>query len=67
MKAQKILVTGGTGFIGSHTVVSLMEQGYEPILLDNLCNSDRSVLRGIAAITGREPILHEVDMHDEAA
>ncbi len=67
MKAQKILVTGGTGFIGSHTAVSLLEQGYEPVLLDNLCNSDRSVLQGIEAITGRAPVLHEIDMRDKAA
>ncbi len=67
MNAQKILITGGTGFIGSHTVVSLMGQGYEPILLDNFCNSDRSVLRGIESITGRIPVLYEIDMQDKVA
>ncbi len=64
MKTQKILVTGGTGYIASHTVVSLMQQGYEVIIIDNLSNSERNVLKGIAAITGSEPILHEIDMRD---
>jgi UDP-glucose 4-epimerase len=67
MKVQKILVTGGAGFIGSHTAVSLIEHGYEPVLLDNLCNSDKNVLAGIEAITGQKLALHEIDMCDAGA
>jgi UDP-glucose 4-epimerase len=52
---KKILVTGGLGFIGSHTAVALMDAGYEPIIFDNLCNSRESALKGIAGITGRMP------------
>jgi UDP-glucose 4-epimerase len=67
MKSKRILVTGGMGYIGSHTVVSLLDQGYRPILLDNLCNSNRAVLEGIESITGHKPELHEIDMCDGPA
>lgn len=60
----KILVTGGTGYIGSHTVVELMEEGMEVVIVDNLSNSDREVLGGISAITGKEPYFEEVDLRD---
>ena len=53
---QTILVTGGTGFIGSHTVVELMEAGYEVVIIDNLSNSKIEVLDGIAQITGQKPV-----------
>ena len=52
---EKILVTGGTGYIGSHTTVELQNAGYEVVIIDNLSNSDRSVLDGIEAITGVRP------------
>ena len=52
---QKILVTGGTGFIGSHTVVELIEAGYEVVIVDNLSNSNIKVLDGIEKITGVRP------------
>lgn len=67
MNASRILVTGGAGYIGSHTAVSLIEQGYDVIILDNLCNSERQVLAGIKAITGKEPVLQETDMQDPVA
>lgn len=67
MKNSRILITGGTGYIGSHTVVSLMEQGYEIAIIDNLSNSEREVLNGIAAITGKSPLLYEIDMRDSNA
>ena len=51
----RILVTGGTGYIGSHTTVELMQQGYEVTIVDNLSNSSIDVLAGIAAIVGRRP------------
>ncbi|MBR4483326.1 MAG: NAD-dependent epimerase/dehydratase family protein, partial [Paludibacteraceae bacterium] len=50
---MKILVTGGTGYIGSHTVVELIEAGHEPVIVDNLSNSKESVLDGIYGITGK--------------
>jgi UDP-glucose 4-epimerase len=48
---KKVLVTGGTGYIGSHTVVELMNAGFTPIIVDNLSNSNISVLEGIKKIT----------------
>lgn len=62
--AQKIIVTGATGYIGSHTVVSLIEQGYEVIMVDNLSNSQLWVLEGIAAITGKWPPFYPFDLSD---
>ena len=63
---QKILVTGGAGYIGSHTVVELYNSGFEPVIVDNFCNSARSVLAGLKAITGREIKLYEGDCTDKA-
>jgi UDP-glucose 4-epimerase len=59
--AQKILVTGGTGYIGSHTSVELINAGYEVVIIDNLSNSNRDVLGGIEKITGVRPIFVEGD------
>lgn len=53
--ATKILVTGGTGYIGSHTVVELQQAGYEVVIIDNLSNSEIGVLDGIEGITGYAP------------
>lgn len=60
----RILVTGGTGYIGSHTVVELMQQGYDVTIIDNLSNSNIDVLDGIAAIVGRRPEFHNIDCND---
>ena len=62
--ASHVLVTGGTGFIGSHTVVSLIEAGYTPVIVDNLSFSDPSILDGVERITGVCPALHVVDIRD---
>jgi UDP-glucose 4-epimerase len=62
-----VLVTGGTGYIGSHTVVELQEEGFEVVIIDNLSNSNREVLDGIASITGKRPFFEEVDLRDRAA
>ncbi|CAN5317004.1 UDP-glucose 4-epimerase GalE [soil metagenome] len=59
---MKVLVTGGAGFVGSHTVVALIEAGHEPVIADTLVNSDLSVIDGIEAITGLRPELHRVDV-----
>ena len=63
----RILVTGGTGYIGSHTVVELMQQGYDVVIVDNLSNSDKKVLEGITAITGITPAFEQVDCNDARA
>lgn len=64
---MKILVTGGTGFIGSHTVVELQSAGFEPVIIDNLYNSDRKVLDGLKVITGTDIPFYEIDSTDEHA
>lgn len=61
---KKVLVTGGTGYIGSHTVVELIEAGYEVEILDNLFNSKVTVLDKIAKITGIKPKFYQVDLLD---
>lgn len=60
-----ILVTGGTGFIGSHTVVLLLSEGHSVIIVDNLCNSSRKVLGHIEEITGKMPMFIQGDIRDE--
>lgn len=61
---QTILVTGGTGFIGSHTAVELIESGYQVVIADNLSNSKIEVLDGIEAITGVRPAFEQIDLCD---
>lgn len=61
---MKILVTGGAGFIGSHTVVSLIEAGYEPVIIDNFANSAPSALEGIAEIIGKQVPFYKGDCND---
>jgi UDP-glucose-4-epimerase len=63
---SKILVTGGTGYIGSHTVVELQNAGYTPVIVDNLVNSNAGVLEQIQKITGIRPEFHNFDLCDEA-
>ena len=64
--ATKILVTGGTGYIGSHTTVELQQAGYEVVIIDNLSNSNIQVLDGIEAITGIRPVFVQGDCTDMA-
>ena len=59
---KKIVVTGGTGFIGSHTAVELIKDGFEIVIIDNLYNSDITVLDGIETITGVRPAFHNFDL-----
>ena len=61
-KRMKILVTGGLGFIGSHTVVELQNEGFEVIIIDNLDNSSIDVLDGIVAITDVKPEFVKLDL-----
>ncbi|WP_234735011.1 UDP-glucose 4-epimerase GalE [Tellurirhabdus bombi] len=64
---MKILVTGGAGFIGSHTVVELVNAGYEPVIIDNFSNSEHSALEGLQQILGRDVICYENDCNDPDA
>lgn len=61
----KILVTGGLGFIGSHTVVELQNKGFEVVIIDNLSNSSIGVLDGITAITGVKPTFENIDLKEK--
>jgi UDP-glucose 4-epimerase len=63
----KILVTGGTGYIGSHTVAELQQNGYHVVIIDNLSNSRRIIIDQIARITGMKPDFHELDLCDRSA
>ena len=63
---MKILVTGGLGFIGSHTVVELQSEGFEVVIVDNLSNSSEEVLKGIVAISGKMPHYEKLDLREKA-
>lgn len=62
---KNILVTGGMGFIGSHTTIQLIQNGYNPIIVDNLCNSKIEVLNRIETISGVKPLFYQYDVRDE--
>jgi len=62
---MKILVTGGLGFIGSHTVVELQNQGFEVVIVDDLSNSSEEVLKGIVVITNKKPLFEKLDLREK--
>ena len=64
---MKILVTGGSGYIGSHTVLELLEAGYDTVVLDNLCNSSEESLNRVEQITGKKVTFYKADIRDHAA
>ncbi len=64
---MSILVTGGAGFIGSHTCVELLEQGYDVVVVDNLCNSSKESLERVRQITGKDITFYQVDLLDRIA
>ncbi|GAB7078411.1 UDP-glucose 4-epimerase GalE [Megalodesulfovibrio paquesii] len=64
---RTILVTGGCGYIGSHTCLDLLQHGHDVVVVDNLCNSSRQALGYVADIAGRKIPLHEIDLRDGAA
>ncbi|MEQ8363085.1 MAG: UDP-glucose 4-epimerase GalE [Cyclobacteriaceae bacterium] len=65
MASKKILVTGGAGYIGAHTVVELYSNGYSPVIIDNFSKSDRTLLEGIDKLTGKSLVFHEGDCADK--
>lgn len=62
-----ILVTGGAGYIGSHTVLTLLERGDEVVIIDNLSNASQTSLHRVAELTGKEPIIYIADVLDREA
>ena len=64
---MKILVTGGAGYIGSHTCIELLEAGYEVIVVDNLCNSSKEPLKRVEKITGNKILFYQADIRNKAA
>ena len=64
MKKMKILVTGGAGYIGSHTTLELLKAGYDVVVVDNLCNSSKKSLDRVAKLAGRAPKFYKVDIRD---
>lgn len=62
---MKILVTGGLGFIGSHTVVELQNKGFEVVIIDNCSNSSKEVIKGITKISGKQPLFEEFDLREK--
>ncbi|MEG1573840.1 MAG: GDP-mannose 4,6-dehydratase, partial [Bacteroidales bacterium] len=67
MNKGKILVTGGAGYIGSHTTVELQNAGYEVVIVDNLSNSNADVIDGIESITGIRPLFNKIDCNDKGS
>ncbi|KAL1523998.1 hypothetical protein AB1Y20_018913 [Prymnesium parvum] len=66
-KVKTVLVTGGVGYIGSHTVLELLTAGYEVVIIDNLCNSNLQCLRRVEKLAGRKAIFYNVDLRDKEA
>ena len=64
---MKILVTGGAGYIGSHTTLELLKAGHDVVVVDNLCNSSEESLKRVAELAGKAPRFHKIDIRDEAA
>ena len=67
LNARSQLVTGGVGYIGSHTVLELLEAGYNVVIVDNLCNSNLECLRRVEQLAGREAVFYKVDIRDKEA
>ncbi|NLF42874.1 MAG: SDR family NAD(P)-dependent oxidoreductase, partial [Bacteroidales bacterium] len=63
--AEKILVSGGAGYIGSHTVVELLQHGFEVVIVDDLSNSSEAIIQQIAQITGKESVFEKFNLCDK--
>ena len=64
---MNVLVTGGAGFIGSHTEVELLQEGFGVVVVDNLCNASEESLRRVEQITGKKAVFYNADVRDRAA
>ena len=64
-ESKKILVTGGAGFIGAHTVAELIDAGYTPVIVDDLSTTDRTLLNGLKDLYGKEPVFYQIDCGDK--
>ena len=64
---KEVLVTGGVGYIGSHTVLELLQADYRVVIVDNLCNSNLECLKRVQELTGKEATFYEVDIRDKSA
>ena len=64
--SKSVLVTGGVGYIGSHTVLELLQSGYDVVVVDNLCNSNLECLRRVEKLAGREAVFHQIDIRHKA-
>ncbi len=64
---MRILITGGAGYIGSHTCVELLQAGYDTVVVDNLANSKAESLIRVQELTGRSLIFHQIDLLDKLA
>ena len=62
---MQVLVTGGLGYIGSHTSVLLLEKGYDLVIVDDLSNSDEKVIENISQITSKVPVFEKIDLKDK--
>ena len=63
---MQVLVTGGLGYIGSHTSVLLLEKGYDLVIVDDLSNSNEKVIENISQITSKVPVFEKIDLKDKA-
>ena len=63
---MKVLVTGGAGYIGSHTCVELLNRGMDVVVIDNLVNSSEKALERVAEITGKKPVFYKADVRNRA-
>jgi UDP-glucose 4-epimerase len=65
--SKKVLITGGAGYIGAHTVDALVRSGYTPIIVDDFRNSNPSVIKGLSKLIGFEPVFFKIDICDKKA
>ena len=67
MMTKKVLITGGAGYIGAHTVDALAKSGYTPVIVDDFSNSNPRVIQDLSKLIGFEPLFYKIDICDKAA